>query len=303
MMNRGRTVGAGLELEDPVQAMRQFSRDPWLHARAPLKDGRKLTALEVQESYLGECERAAQVGGLPEWAPEALRHWRETLEGLAKDPLRLAGRLDPYCKLLIYEHELLRADCDWADLRQALGKLTRLRANYSPPVVAALLAECTEGLSAEALAEHGRAVAAGVAEPKQLERLRFAVRLQALDVQYHQLGGLYDRLCEAGRVDRFLRVEEVERATREAPPGGRAAARAAGVVQAQGEPDWRGDWQYLWHEPSGRCLDLRDPFSGEVRMVHLTVPKPAEDEDEDETIPIDVLDLLETADQAAESAA
>ena len=108
MLNRGHTVGAGLALAEPVQALQAISRDPWLRARVALADGRRLTALEIQESYLAECERALQCGGLPAWAPAAVRHWRETLADLAKGPQRLADRLDPYCKLLIYEHQLLQ---------------------------------------------------------------------------------------------------------------------------------------------------------------------------------------------------
>jgi hypothetical protein len=301
MLNRDLTVGGGMELEDPVQAMRLFSRDPWLHARAPLKDGRRLTALQIQEVYLVECERAVQHGGLPEWAPEAVRHWRTTLEDLGRDPLRLACRLDPYCKLLIYEHELLRANYDWADLQRSLQKVARLRASYSEEVVAALLTESPAELSAEACLEYGQALAAsGANQPHELERLRFAVRLQALDVQYHQLGGLYDRLQQAGRVDPVvLSQADVERATREAPPGGRAEARAAGIRSAQGDADWRADWQYLWHEPTGRCLDLRNPFGSEPRTVHLSVPVRT---DEDEDLPIDVLDLLEQLDEVEETA-
>jgi hypothetical protein len=80
----------------------------------------------------------------------------------------------------------------------------------------------------------------------------------------------------------------VERATREPPAGGRAAARGAFIRSVAGEEDWLADWQYLWHEPTGRCLDLRDPFRGAGTLVHLPVPPDAEDDDG----PADVLELL-----------
>jgi hypothetical protein len=275
MLNRGYTVGAGLALAEPVRALRTISLDPWLRTRVALADGRHLTALEIQESYLAECERALERGGLPEWAPAAVRHWRETLAGLAKGPLRLADRLDPYCKLLIYEHELLRVGYDWPDLRDALVRLKALRAGHAEEVVAAVLAGSAAGLAGEAAAEYGQALAtSGAGEERVLERLRFAVRLQALDFQYHELGGLYDALRTAGRVRSVVAgAPDVERATREAPPGGRAAARGDCVRQLQ-ERGWTADWQSLWHVPSNRFVDLRDPFAAGWQVVQL--PRAAE---------------------------
>jgi proteasome accessory factor A len=123
LMNAGHVVGRGLQLADPVQAVQTVSLDPWLRARVPLADGRKLTALEIQECYLGECERAVRGGDFPDWVPPVLRHWRTTLEALAGDPLRLADRLDSYCKLLIFDHEVRRAGYTWADLHAALRTL------------------------------------------------------------------------------------------------------------------------------------------------------------------------------------
>ena len=53
--------------------------------------------------------------------------------------------------------------------------------------------------------------------------MHFALRLRALDVKYHELGGLYDRLHDSGRLlDVILTPEQVEQASRTPPPGGRA---------------------------------------------------------------------------------
>ena len=41
-------------------AVQAVSLDPWLRVRVPLMDGRRLTALEIQECYLAECERAVR---------------------------------------------------------------------------------------------------------------------------------------------------------------------------------------------------------------------------------------------------
>jgi proteasome accessory factor A len=288
MINRGRTVGRGLALADPLAAVQAFSRDPWLRARARLADGREMTALEIQSCYLEECERALQQGGLPDWAPEALRHWRQTLEGLARGPLSMARRLDAFCKLYIVEHELRRAGYEWHDLRAALQTLAVLRAEYDDRVVAAVVAGSPAGLEAEAALAYRAALAeTGVGGARQLERLRFAVRLQALEIYYHQLGGLYDRLRDARRVEHgVVSSADVDRATREPPAGGRAAVRGGWIKAHAHEGEWGGDWHYLWHAPTARCVDLRNPFSGELCVRQLDVPADVE------ALHADVPDLL-----------
>src|SRR5207244_10223522 len=68
-----------LRLVNTVLALHALALDPRLKTRVPLADGRELTALEIQASYLEECEQALQRGNLPDWAPEAVDHWRATL--------------------------------------------------------------------------------------------------------------------------------------------------------------------------------------------------------------------------------
>ena len=89
-----------------------------------------------------------------------LGHWRQTLADLERDPLRLADRLDPYAKLLIYSHELNKAGFAWADLRDALGRLADLRANYSEAVLPAVLRDSAHGQGAEVEREFQNAVLA-----------------------------------------------------------------------------------------------------------------------------------------------
>jgi hypothetical protein len=270
LVNAGHKPGQGLALAEPVGAAQTIACDPWLRARVPLADGRNLTALEIQEAYLEQCERAVQSGGFPEWAPEVIRHWRATLEGLRADPLRLADRLDPYCKLLVLGHELGRAGYAWSDLHEALAALAKLRERYPADVIRALLAETPWALPTEARALHATAaVEAQASRPGVLDRLRFAIRLQALELNYHELGGLYDRLATAGQVRPVvLTPDEVERATHEAPPGGRAAVRADYVKNCPGD-GWVCDWRFLYHGTTKTFVDLRDPFSGERQVERV----------------------------------
>ncbi|HKI32440.1 MAG TPA: proteasome accessory factor PafA2 family protein [Gemmataceae bacterium] len=270
LVNAGRRVGQGLALADPVRAAQTISCDPWLRARVPLADGRTLTALEIQEAYLEECARGVQSGGFPEWAPEVIGHWGTTLHQLHADPLRLADRLDPYCKLLVFGHELQRAGHTWAELHGSLAALTRLRERYTPDVIRALLAEAPGSLPTEARVHHAAAVLEAKAnQPGVLDRLRFAVRLQALELNYHELGGLYDWLAAAGQLRSVvLTRDDVERATHEAPPGGRAATRAE-YVKTSAADGWLCDWRYLYHAASKTFVDMRNPFVAECKIEQV----------------------------------
>src|SRR5207302_306918 len=103
------------------------------------------------------------------------------------------------------------------DLHAALAVLAKLRQRYTPEVIRALLAETPWSLPNEARPLHAAAaLEAQASKPGALDRLRFAVRLQALELNYHELGGLYDRLAAAGQVRPVVfTADEVERATRE----------------------------------------------------------------------------------------
>jgi hypothetical protein len=225
---------------------------------------------------------------LPDWAGEAIGHWRNTLAALESDPMRLADRLDAYCKLLIYEHELMRTGLDWQDLRALLWKLDYLHDNYSEAVTRAVLLESDAGVPEEERDQLGQArQRIGASQAGVLDRLRFVTRLRALDVQYHELGGLYDRLHDAGKMkDVILTPRDVDEASRTPPPSGRAALRGAWIRAGHRDGDWRGDWQYVWQSSSGRCVDLRNPFNGVERAVRLSLP------DDCEPYEVDVLGLL-----------
>ena len=269
MLNRGMEVGKGLALVEPVEALHAFSRDPWGKTTAVLEDGRRLTAREIQSEYLEQCERALQQGVLPMWAGEAIGHWRETLADLERDPRRLADRLDPYCKLAIYEHELRRARLEWADLRGALATLNELRCEYGQHIIHGVLTDSDTGLDEASRVEFA------VAREKagDLDRLHFATRLQALELNYHETSGLYDRLREAGRMrDVVVTQADIEQASRNPPLGGRAAVRGE-WIRANREADWHGDWQYVFQHSTGRCVDLRDPFADVGREVTLVIEK------------------------------
>lgn len=282
LLNEGHSVGKGLELKDPLAALRAISLDPWLRVRVGLADGRRLTALEVQQCYLEECEHVVQGGTLPPWAGEVVRHWGETLATLAKDPLRMARKLDAYYKLFVLDHELGRAGCSWGELHEALKALAFLRLEYSEAIVRGVLAEDASALDEEERQHFDEALGkAGLRQAGKADKLRLAVRLQQMDLQYHEVGGTYDQLAGSGHLQSVvLKPEEIETASRQAPPGGRAAVRGE-LVRAMRDPGWLCEWRYLYHPATGEFVDMRNPFGDRFEPSTWTRLAIAHSEDPD----------------------
>ena len=77
------------------------------------RDGRRMTAIEVQRLYLEMAERfVEQRGERDEQTDDVLRRWAEVLDDLATDPMRLADRLDSPAKLRLLEG--YRSGTRWA---------------------------------------------------------------------------------------------------------------------------------------------------------------------------------------------
>jgi proteasome accessory factor A len=124
MIEEGFTV-KGMELEDPVKAIRDISRDPTLKKRVRLEDGRELTALEIQMTY---CERAeAYLSALGSSADDTTRelieYWGYVLQTLVTNPMKLAQELDWVIKKNMMELFTARKNCGWDDPRIALMDL------------------------------------------------------------------------------------------------------------------------------------------------------------------------------------
>ena len=88
-------LGDDLALADPVRAIRQVSHDPTLRRTVQLRDGRKMTALDLQMELLARARRYSHSHGLAavgeSVGEEVLALWEQMLVGLAADPADPAG--------------------------------------------------------------------------------------------------------------------------------------------------------------------------------------------------------------------
>jgi Pup amidohydrolase len=123
-MIEARALTQDLTIEEPVEALQAISHDPSLTHRVRLRDGRHLTAIEVQQEYLAMARSfVAERGDGDEQTADVLRRWAEVLEDLSIDPMRLADRLDWPAKLRLLEGYRRRDGLDWGDARLKLVDL------------------------------------------------------------------------------------------------------------------------------------------------------------------------------------
>ncbi|MFP5369826.1 MAG: depupylase/deamidase Dop [Actinomycetes bacterium] len=113
-----------LTLEEPVEALQAVSHDPTLTHTVRLRDGRRMTAIDVQWLYLEHAEKFVERSGTDdEQTRDVLRRWAEVLDDLAADPMRCADRLDWPAKLRLLEGYRARDGLSWGDSRLQLVDL------------------------------------------------------------------------------------------------------------------------------------------------------------------------------------
>jgi proteasome accessory factor A len=108
-----RQAAPAIELDHPVTAVKQVSRDQDLKATVRRKNGRSITGLEIQEQYYMAAEKHL-AGSDPEtdWI---LREWKATLQCLTNDRGQLVGRLDWVTKLWLLETFVREERLMWDD--------------------------------------------------------------------------------------------------------------------------------------------------------------------------------------------
>ncbi len=109
-----------LSLDNPVQAYRRISRDLTCRETVRLKDGRALTAVELQREFLELAHRYYEKTPYEPWVPDVLHRWGHVLDRLASDPTSLDRELDWVIKRQLIENYMDKHDLRWADSRVAM---------------------------------------------------------------------------------------------------------------------------------------------------------------------------------------
>ncbi len=110
-----------IELSQPVHALQAISHDPSLQTAVHLKDGRTLTALELQRIYYEAADKHCNREGPPDDdTAEVLRRWGSLLDVLEEDPMEAAAQIDWVAKLKLLESYRRRDGLAWDDARLGL---------------------------------------------------------------------------------------------------------------------------------------------------------------------------------------
>ncbi len=122
-------LGDDFALANPVAAIRQVSHDPSLQRTILLRDGRRVTALELQWGLLERAHKYAQVHGLAavdeEVGADVLEKWESILAGLERDPDSVAHQVDWVAK-----RRLVNAYAERHDVRPGDSRLKALDLQY-----------------------------------------------------------------------------------------------------------------------------------------------------------------------------
>jgi len=133
-----------LSLDAPVADLRAVSHDPSCRHLVTLRNGRKLTAIQLQIEYLEYARKYVEdrLGAdIDEMTADVLDRWESVLSRLAAEPMSLARELDWVTKLellegyrardgLGWDHPRLQlVDLQYSDIRPDRGLYNRLAAN------------------------------------------------------------------------------------------------------------------------------------------------------------------------------
>ncbi|MCH9815108.1 MAG: proteasome accessory factor PafA2 [Actinomycetia bacterium] len=119
-------LDASLMPHNPVAELHAVSRDSALTHRITTRDGRKLTALEMQWEFHEAATKhvAQQLGSDTDWqTQDVLDRWADVLDRLKRDPMSLASELDWVAKRALLDGYRKRDAADWDSPRLQLVDL------------------------------------------------------------------------------------------------------------------------------------------------------------------------------------
>lgn len=102
-----------LDFDDPVQVLRDISRDPTRTWVVALSTGKTLSAIDIQEQYLDAARK--HFHGQDDETDWVLMEWETVLNGLRTDFRKLVGRIDWVSKLWLLETFQEEEQVSWED--------------------------------------------------------------------------------------------------------------------------------------------------------------------------------------------
>ena len=273
----GFRLDTGLQLRTPVWALRRLAADPTGRtARVKTRNGRTMTALEIQRHYLACVRERLDAREMPSWAPAVCRRWAEALDQVEQEPELLTTRLDAHMKLSIFKRRAARRHFAWEKVEQwtrvSQGLREGLRRHGSD----------TRHLSPQLVLGPSSPIVREVEQMGSFLRrcelcwdefpafLDLREELMEIDTRFGIVGegGIFnhmDAACPAVLRHRIPEIDRIDEVRTAPPRDTRARLRGEQVARL-----WRGDgtprgyrcaWEHIWDQKRGRVLDLSDLFA------------------------------------------
>jgi proteasome accessory factor PafA2 len=121
-----RFLDGDLALETPVAELRAISHDPTCRHLVTLRDGRRMTAVQLQMEYLDRARKYTEDrygADVDEMTADVLNRWESILGRLAEDPMLTSRELDWVAKLELLEGYRTRDGLGWGHPRLQLVDL------------------------------------------------------------------------------------------------------------------------------------------------------------------------------------
>jgi Pup amidohydrolase len=121
-----RFLAADLGVEAPIAELRAISHDPSCRHLVALRDGRRMTAIQLQMEYLELARKYTEDrygADVDDATADVLDRWESVLTRLAEDPMLTAGELDWVAKLQLLEGYRTRDQLSWNHPRLQLVDL------------------------------------------------------------------------------------------------------------------------------------------------------------------------------------
>ncbi len=125
-MIEDRFLATDMSIDGAVAELRAVSHDPTCRHLIQLRDGRKMTAVQVQMEYMELARKYTQerfAGDVDDLTADVLDRWESALLTLADNPMRLAGKLDWVSKLQLMDGYRSRDGIGWSHPRLQLVDL------------------------------------------------------------------------------------------------------------------------------------------------------------------------------------
>lgn len=113
----------GLDLDDPVRAIKSIAKDLSIKRTVRLENGKLLTPIELQKTYLELAQSYFSEQEKDEMVSDILEKWKYVLDKLENNPRDLSGKIDWITKLELMDSYMNRKGCGWDDPRISMMDL------------------------------------------------------------------------------------------------------------------------------------------------------------------------------------